>query len=113
VGDDRYWQTIQALLTGRALVIERPRGQPHPRHPELVYPLDYGYLQGTAAGDGAEIDVWIGAGGGQILTGILCTFDTVKQDAEVKLLAGCSSQEIELIRQFYHPLVSVLYLPKP
>lgn len=34
--------------------IDRPLGTAHPRHPELIYPINYGFVSGVFAGDGAE-----------------------------------------------------------
>lgn len=39
--------------------IDRPLGSPHPRHPEMIYPINYGYVDGIIAGDGAEQDVYV------------------------------------------------------
>lgn len=39
--------------------IDRPLGSHHPRHPEMIYPLNYGYVDGIFAGDGAEQDVYV------------------------------------------------------
>ena len=39
--------------------IDRPLGSKHPRHPDLCYPVNYGYVPGIIAGDGAEQDVYI------------------------------------------------------
>lgn len=39
--------------------IDRPIGSVHPRHPEMVYPINYGYVDGVFAGDGAEQDVYV------------------------------------------------------
>lgn len=39
--------------------IDRPLGSHHPRHPEMIYPINYGYVDGIIAGDGAEQDVYI------------------------------------------------------
>jgi inorganic pyrophosphatase len=111
--NNSYWQALQELLVSGNVVIDRPQGQPHPRYPELIYPLHYGYLEGTTAGDGDGIDIWVGSQGGRILTGILCTFDTVKRDAEVKLLAGCTEQDIETILHFHSGAMHTLYIPKP
>ena len=41
------------------VVIDRPRGSAHPRDPKLIYPLNYGYVPGTIAGDGAAQDVYV------------------------------------------------------
>ena len=39
--------------------IDRPLGSTHPRHPDMVYPVNYGYVEGVMAGDGAEQDVYV------------------------------------------------------
>ena len=39
--------------------VDRPLGTSHPRHPEMVYPINYGYVSGVFAGDGAEQDVYL------------------------------------------------------
>ncbi|MCH5268584.1 MAG: inorganic pyrophosphatase [Lachnospiraceae bacterium] len=39
--------------------IDRPLGSRHPRHSEMVYPINYGYVDGVIAGDGAEQDVYV------------------------------------------------------
>lgn len=39
--------------------IDRPLGSAHPRHADMMYPINYGYVNGVFAGDGAEQDVYI------------------------------------------------------
>ncbi|MBO5567955.1 MAG: inorganic pyrophosphatase [Clostridia bacterium] len=39
--------------------IDRPMGSAHPRHPDMIYPINYGYVDGVFAGDGAEQDVYV------------------------------------------------------
>lgn len=34
--------------------IDTPLGGAHSRRPAMIYPIDYGYLDGVFAGDGAE-----------------------------------------------------------
>jgi inorganic pyrophosphatase len=111
--NDSYWQSLQDLITESAIVIDRPHGAQHPRYPDLIFPLDYGYIEGTTSGDGDGIDIWVGSLGGKALTGILCTFDTVKRDAEIKILAGCTKKDIETILHFYNDFMRTLYIPKP
>ena len=110
---------MEKLLITNSLIIDRPRGSSHPRYPAVTYPLDYGYLENTASSDGGGIDVWRGSlntvtneEGAQILTGILCTFDTLKHDAEIKLLIECSVEDIQVIRDF-HKEMHTLYIPNP
>ncbi|MBQ8117630.1 MAG: inorganic pyrophosphatase [Lachnospiraceae bacterium] len=39
--------------------IDRPLGSVHPRVPKLIYPVNYGYIEGIIAGDGAEQDIYL------------------------------------------------------
>ncbi len=41
------------------IVIDRPLGSRHPRHPDIVYPVNYGEVPGTISGDGMPIDVYL------------------------------------------------------
>ena len=58
--DDPFWKAIDSLVQESEIVIDRPKGSHHPRYPELVYPVDYGYLKNTSSMDGGGIDVWRG-----------------------------------------------------
>jgi inorganic pyrophosphatase len=117
--DTSFWLSMQQLLATSSLVIDRPGGSSHPRYPDMIYPLDYGYLEKTTSGDGGGIDVWLGSlntmvdpANAKTLTGILCTFDTLKKDAEIKLLVGCSAEDLLIIRDF-HKEMHTLYIPNP
>lgn len=48
--------------------VDRPLGSRHPRHPNLVYPLNYGYVEGVLAPDGCEQDVYVLGASGPIET---------------------------------------------
>lgn len=50
----RYWLGRQV-----AVVIDRPLGSRHPRHPDLAYPVNYGYIPNTEAGDLAPLDAYV------------------------------------------------------
>lgn len=39
--------------------MDRPIGTPHPKHPEIIYPINYGYIPGVLGGDGEELDVYL------------------------------------------------------
>ena len=41
------------------VIVDRPLGSRHPYHPDLVYPVNYGFIPGILAGDGEEQDVYI------------------------------------------------------
>jgi len=51
---------LTALLGQTVVVdIDRPLGSHHPRHANLVYPLNYGEIAGTVSGDGNPIDAYV------------------------------------------------------
>ena len=110
--DTSFWKTLTELIETNSIILDRPKGNAHPRYPDLVYPLDYGYIANTSAGDGDGIDVWIGSVQTKTLTGILCTFDRLKRDAEIKLLIGCTSEDVETIRNF-NTNMQTLFIPNP
>lgn len=41
------------------IVIDRPLGSVHPKHSDIVYPVNYGYIPNTISGDKEEIDVYL------------------------------------------------------
>ncbi|MCR4952317.1 MAG: inorganic pyrophosphatase [Solobacterium sp.] len=51
-----YSQIIGQTVT---CVIDRPAGSRHPNHPDLIYPINYGYVEGVRGGDGEWQDVYI------------------------------------------------------
>lgn len=41
------------------VVVDRPLGSTHPKYKNIVYPINYGFVQGILAGDGEEQDAYI------------------------------------------------------
>lgn len=41
------------------VTVDRPLGSAHPNYPELIYPLNYGYIAGILGGDGEPQDAYI------------------------------------------------------
>ncbi len=48
-------------ILGRTVsgTIDRPIGSVHPKHQDMIYPINYGYVDGLIAGDGEEQDVYV------------------------------------------------------
>jgi inorganic pyrophosphatase len=97
-----FWTHLDQLIATSRIVIDRPKGAAHPRYPAVIYPVDYGYLDGTTTVDGGGIDVWRGTTGAHRLDAILCTVDLLKRDAEIKILLGCSEEEKQTILDFHN-----------
>ena len=52
--------SLQHLLGKTVIVrIDRPIGNTHPRHPELTYPIHYGFIPGMIGGDGKPQDAYL------------------------------------------------------
>lgn len=41
------------------VTIDRPLGFLHPDYTEMMYPVNYGFIENTRAGDGEEIDAYV------------------------------------------------------
>ncbi len=41
------------------VTVDRAMGTCHPKHPEIYYPVNYGYIKGIIAPDGEEQDAYI------------------------------------------------------
>ncbi|HTX92426.1 MAG TPA: hypothetical protein VMC09_14540 [Anaerolineales bacterium] len=98
---EEFWLSLDRLVDTCRVVIDRPMGSRHPRYPEMVYPLDYGYLEGTTSADGAGIDVWLGISGEHRLTAVIVTVDSLKRDSEIKLMLGCIETELQTALGFH------------
>ncbi|WP_081646829.1 NUDIX hydrolase [Butyrivibrio sp. AD3002] len=56
VPDHEYQNVIGQIVRGK---IDRPMGSYHPRHKNLYYPVNYGYVDGVIGGDGEEQDIYL------------------------------------------------------
>mgnify|MGYP002511830009 FL=1 len=54
--EPNYSGIIGKIVKG---TVDKPLGSTHPRHKEMVYPINYGYVDGVFAKDGAEQDVYL------------------------------------------------------
>ena len=92
-----FWNTLDRLVKQSEVIIDRPKGTVHPKDPDFLYEVDYGYLKDTASMDGGGIDVWRGTDKDQKIDAIICTVDLTKKDSEIKILIGCTEEEKEKI----------------
>lgn len=93
-----FWQKLDTLYLSNKIIIDKPKGFVHPLYANLIYPVDYGYLEDTLAiGDG--VNVYKGSSDNG-LQHVMISADILKKDVEVKLLVDCSDKEIEKILFF-------------
>lgn len=89
------------MVCSSEIVIDRPRGSVHPKYPDFIYRVDYGYLKNTTSMDGAGIDIWVGSGERKI-DAIICTVDLMKKDSEIKILIGCTEEEKAIVYETHN-----------
>ena len=41
------------------VIVDRPLGSRHPKYTEMIYPINYGYIDGVVGGDGEAQDAYI------------------------------------------------------
>ena len=99
--NEDFWKALDELVSNSEIVIDRPRGSAHPRFPNFIYKVDYGYLNNTSSMDGAGIDVWIGSGDKKI-DAIMCIVDLMKKDSEIKILIGCTEEEKAIVYETHN-----------
>jgi len=97
-----FWEVIDALVSSGKIVVDRPKGSVHPRFPNIKYEVDYGYIENTSSMDGGGIDVWLGSLADKQVNAIICTVDLMKKDSEIKLLIGCTEEEINTVYEFHN-----------
>ena len=94
--DVDFWHALDRLVSESNLIIDRPKGSRHPKYPDFMYPVDYGYLEDTSSMDGGGIDVWKGTSGNTV-DAVVCTVDLKKRDSEIKIFIGCSEEEKQAV----------------
>ena len=89
--NQEFWTMLEDLVRQSDVVIDRPNGSAHPKFPDTIYPVDYGYLQNTTSMDGEGIDVWVGTAPEHTVDAIVCVVDAWKRDSEMKILIDSTS----------------------
>ena len=102
LANEGFWRSVDELVGTSKIVIDRPKGSVHPRYPDFIYRLDYGYLEDTSSMDRGGIDVWVGTAAGRRVDAVMCVVDTMKRDSEIKLLLGCTEAEKEIVYQTHN-----------
>ncbi|WP_394530917.1 inorganic diphosphatase [Priestia aryabhattai] len=83
--------------------VDRPLGSRHPKY-DYIYPLNYGYIPGTMAADGEEIDAYIL---GESISldeyeGSVIGIVHRKNDVEDKLIVSNNAYSLEEIQKLVH-----------
>ena len=98
-----FWSAIDKLVLKSEIVIDRPKGSHHPKFPDFIYRVDYGYLKNTSSMDGGGIDVWVGSGKREVCA-VMCIVDLMKKDSEIKILIGCTEEEKKIVYETHNEI---------
>lgn len=87
-----YSHVLGATVSG---YIDRPMGSRHPRYSDIVYPVNYGYVDGITGGDGKEQDVYLLGADGPVeaFTGRVIAVFHRYDDVEDKWIVSARGQE--------------------
>ena len=96
-----FWNALDELVKNSEIIIDRPKGTSHPKYPDFIYRVDYGYLKDTTSMDGAGIDVWVGSDEKNV-DAIMCIVDLMKKDSEIKILIGCTEEEKKIVYETHN-----------
>lgn len=95
-----FWQKLDTIFLSSKLEIDRPKNASHYKYSNLIYPVDYGYLKDTTGSDMEPIDVFRGSLASSQVQAALMSADILKKDCEVKLIVGCTDEEMYEILVF-------------
>ena len=98
--NNEFWKYLNKLVSENEIIIDRPKGSRHPKYDDMVYSVDYGYINNTKSMDNGCIDIFVGSDPNKEIDAILCIIDLIKKDSEIKILMGCSKDEKEKIYNF-------------
>lgn len=99
--DEDFWNALDKLVNNSEIIIDRPKGTAYPKYPDFIYDLDYGYLNNTSSMDGSGIDVWVGSAEKKV-NAVICTIDLMKRDSEIKILIGCTEEELKIVYETHN-----------
>lgn len=93
-------EKLDFLLENNKICIDRKKGTKHLKYPNIIYPLDYGYIKNTTSMNNNGIDIIVGTNEQCGIQGILCTIDLLKNDSEIKIVYNCTEKEIKILKEF-------------
>lgn len=78
--------------------VDRPMGSYHPKHKDIYYPINYGYIEGMIAPDGEEQDAYLLGLDEPVqeYTGIIIAIIHRYDDVEEKM--GCSPERNDIYK---------------
>lgn len=99
-----FWQKLDTLLMSNEIKIKHRKGERHPQFHGIVYPIDFGFLEGTNGANNSEIGIYVGSKPSTLVQAMVVGCDILSKTVEVVLVVGCSDEEIEIIAKFLNSM---------
>lgn len=93
------WAAWEALIEENGITIDRPFASSHPDYSDIIYPINYGYINNTLSSDGEEVDIFCGSATNKLVA-LIQTADFRKGDREIKMIYNCTPAEVYLVNGF-------------
>lgn len=88
-----FWQKLDTLILSLDYKMIRTTGDVHPQYPNLVYPMEYGYLIDPDKEDLVVTRAFRGSLKNRRCDAIIVGVDILQKSMDIKCLMGCTEQE--------------------
>ncbi len=95
-----FWQKVDTLFLSSEINLNRKKGDVHPVFKNLIYPTDYGHVTDTKSVTSEGVSVYAGSGDRNKITALVVAADILAKELDVKMLIGCTDQEVEDVLRF-------------
>lgn len=95
-----FWQKLDTLILSLDYNKKRVEGDVHPNYPNLVYPMEYGYLVDPDHDDQVAVRAFRGSLASRRCDAIIVGVDILQKGMDIKCLLGCTQEEQIKILEF-------------
>ncbi len=95
-----FWQKLDTLYLSSGYQLVKRKGEVHDKFKNLVYPLDYGRVDDLSGSGSKGNAVYLGSLNRNKVSGLIIAVDILAKELDVKVLAGCTDEEIESVLRY-------------
>ncbi len=95
-----FWQKVDSLYLSGSRRLIKKKGEQHDTYKNLVYPLDYARIEDMKSVSGHGVAVYLGSDNRNKVSGLIVAADILEKELDVKVLAGCTDEEIEDVLRY-------------
>ncbi len=95
-----FWQKVDSLYLSGSRKLIKKKGEQHDTYKNLVYPLDYARIEDMKSVSGHGVAIYLGSENRNKVSGLIVAADILEKELDVKVLAGCTDEEIEDVLRY-------------